>query len=202
LKPVIKRGVLICCLAIAGVCNALQSGHAGMAHDLGQDPFLRAASKTLARAYPLYSEAVRWDSIDWRKYTTIIISGPQRSGTTFFCRALAAHLGYRHIDEKESVMLEAANGEPGVHVHVITGNRHDIIAETSELLRVRARVVIQRPRWSYALKLLPASPILLVIMLARNCLDVLNSQNRIKWTCYYALQGGGAARPRPQSGRW
>ena len=38
----------------------------------------------MARAFPLHSDAVPWDSINYTRYTKIIVSGTQRSGTTFF----------------------------------------------------------------------------------------------------------------------
>ena len=34
------------------------------------------------RMFPLYAEAVSWESIEWKNYSKIIVSGPQRSGTT------------------------------------------------------------------------------------------------------------------------
>jgi cytidylate kinase len=40
---------------------------------------------------------VDWRSADFSNYTKIIVSGPQRSGTTWFASALARHLNYTHI---------------------------------------------------------------------------------------------------------
>jgi hypothetical protein len=181
------RFVLASYLAVALATprdNVSQDSAAGPPHDVERGPPSRAAAlKTFSRAFPLYSDAVAWDAIEWRKYKTIIISGPQRSGTTYFCKALAAHLGYKRLDEGMSAVLEDADGAPSINVRKMRVGKREIVDETSAVLRARERVVMQRPQWSYALHLLPPSPDLLVIVLARNCLDVLISQNRIKWTC-------------------
>jgi hypothetical protein len=184
------RFVLASYLAVALATprdNVSQDSAAGPPHDVERGPPSRtAALKTFSRAVPLYSDAVAWDAIEWRKYKTIIISGPQRSGTTYFCKALAAHLGYKRLDEDTSIALHDTDGAPSIKVLKLSVSKREIVDETSAVLRARERVVMQRPQWSYALHLLPPSPDLLVIVLARNCLDVLISQNRIKWTCTHS----------------
>jgi len=44
------------------------------------------------RVFPLRSEAVSWESINWKNYSKIIVSGPQRSGTTV--RGVLLHVPY------------------------------------------------------------------------------------------------------------
>ena len=46
------------------------------------------------------------------------------------------------------------------------------VADMATIVRSPAKVVMQRPMWSHALHKLPPHPSILVIFLARNCLDV------------------------------
>lgn len=139
---------------------------------------------TMRRAFPLFEDAVPWDSIRWHNYSKIIVSGPQRSGTTFFAAALSKALGYTHVDEMERLVLEQRDGTP-LHVRMNTKLR--------DFLKADANLVLQRPMWSAMLHKLVASPHVFVAFLARNCLDVFRSQNRIMstdladtgWTCKY-----------------
>jgi hypothetical protein len=153
---------------------------------------------SMRRAFPLKDVAVSWESIDWTKYSKIIVSGPQRSGTAFFAQALAAHLGYRRLDEGTEANLTRRDGSPS-WVQVV-GHRTPL----KEILESDERVVMQRPTWSYILHNLTAAPHpeeVFVAFLARDCLDVFRSQNRIMhgetedtgWTCKY----GRAAEWRP-----
>ena len=60
-----------------------------------------------------------------------------------------------------------------------------------DLLRIFDPVVLQRPMWSHILHKFPADNSIFVAFLARNCLDVFRSQNRLfqnengdgGWTC-------------------
>lgn len=152
-----------------------------------------AALKTHSRAFPLHADAIGWDTVEYLKYKTIIVSGPQRSGTTFFCASLAAYLGYTRLDEGETTTLHDAAGARSIAVRRLglSAGRDEIVAAVSAVLRARENVVMQRPEWSYALHLLPPSPDLLVVVLARNCLDNLRSQNRIRWTCTHGASETG-----------
>ena len=143
----------------------------------------------MARAFPLHSDAVPWDSINYTRYTKIIVSGPQRSGTTFFAKALAVHLGYEHWDE----------GRKGT-VNTTDGGTLELNGRTplAMVLKVSRLMVLQRPMDSHIIHKLPESPEVFVAFLARNCLDVFRSQNRIMnnddrgddrgWTCKYGRQ--------------
>ena len=147
---------------------------------------------TMQRVFPLWREAVDWETIEWPKYSKIIISGPQRSGTTWFAGSLAKHLDYVHLDEGTKTLLRDEKGDLTIQV---TGGGAKSIHDLTAILRSPDRVVMQRPQWSHALHTLPAHPDLFVVFLARNCLDVFRSQNRIMsdplgksdtgWTCKF-----------------
>ena len=171
-----------CCVA------ALVCAHVARATvtSLDEVPQSQLLAELLDRAFPLSSDAVSWESVDWKRYSKIIVSGPQRSGTTFFALALAQHLGYIHLDENDkSTKIPRSSGDS------VTVNAR--ISQMPEILGSSARVVMQRPQWSAELHELPASPDVFVAFLARNCLDVYRSQNRIMssagddtgWTCKY-----------------
>ena len=166
---------------------------------LDEVPQSQLLAELLDRAFPLSSDAVSWESVDWKRYSKIIVSGPQRSGTTFFALALAQHLGYIHLDENDkstkiprwSAPAAAAASTRDRSGDSVTVNAR--ISQMPEILGSSARVVMQRPQWSAELHELPASPDVFVAFLARNCLDVYRSQNRIMssagddtgWTCKY-----------------
>jgi hypothetical protein len=148
--------------------------------------------ETMRRVFPLRDDAVDWRSINWSDYSKIIISGPQRSGTTFFAQALASHLNYTHLDENMRATLHDSHGHPTIAVNGGHANQFDKFAD---VLRSPDRVVMQRPQWSHALHKLPASRDVFVAVMAHNCLGVYRSQNRIMadpagksdlgWTCLY-----------------
>jgi len=154
----------------------------------------------LDRVFPLHNDAVSWKAVNWSDYNKIIISGPQRSGTTFFAQALAKNLGYKHSGEEEehivrSTAITTATAAEERANFMVTGR-----SALDEVLRFPGNVVMQRPRWSDLLHDLPAFPAdkgVFIVFLGRNCLDVFRSQNRIMtnahnnsisntgWTCAY-----------------
>ena len=177
--PTLVRRALIALLCARAVARATVTS-------LDEVPQSQLLAELLDRAFPLSSDAVSWESVDWKRYSKIIVSGPQRSGTTFFALALAQHLGYIHLDENDkSTKIPRSSGDS------VTVNAR--ISQMPEILGSSARVVMQRPQWSAELHELPASPDVFVAFLARNCLDVYRSQNRIMssagddtgWTCKF-----------------
>jgi len=155
-----------------------------------KDATLQGLTQTMDRAFPLWRDAVDWRTVNFTRYSKIIVSGPQRSGTTWFAWSLATHLGYLHLDEREEKKLPDQEGRNTIKVNY--GNARSV-ADMATIVRSPAKVVMQRPMWSHALHKLPPHPSILVIFLARNCLDVFRSQNRIMssnisdqgWTCKY-----------------
>lgn len=143
----------------------------------------------MARVFPLHRDAVSWDSVKYTQYTKIVVSGPQRSGTTFFAKALARYLGYEHWDEDRVGNITTEDGrtltlDTFTPMHVLLQDAH------------KRRMVLQRPTESHKIHTFPKSPEVFVAFLARNCLDVFRSQNRIKtkgqrevedtgWTCKF-----------------
>ena len=130
--------------------------------------------------------AVSWESIEWRDFDKIVISGPQRSGTTFFAKTLASILGYMHADE--NAVVQATNTATMQAVNVSGSTTMDVIAGTRE------KIVLQRPQHSHLVHDYPVHKNIFVAFMARNCLDVFRSQNRIMtgtagadtgWTCAF-----------------
>ena len=140
----------------------------------------------LDRIFPLHDEAISWKGVNFEKYSKIVVSGPQRSGTTYFSAALAKYLAYDHWDEMRSQKVQLDSNKT-IHVR---GNTN-----MTDILLIPRKMVLQRPAMSHVLHTYPAHPDLLVIFMARNCLDVFRSQNRILsdngrngnvgWTCKY-----------------
>jgi len=136
---------------------------------------LAAHRRLLLRVYPLVDDAVPWSAVPFDRYQVILVTGPQRSGTTWVACALASSLGYSLYDER----------------HPITGGNDTLRAlqRTFAYLRAKGeRAVIQSPMGTKDLHLLPAWPGLLVAFMARSCLDVFRSQNKVDrqqggWTC-------------------
>lgn len=91
----------------------------------------------------------------------IIVTGPQRSGTTFAGQALAATLGLPYIDE-----LQIRVGDPRLLV---------------QLLQQGGRWVLQAPGLSYLLHDLPADPWLAVVWMLRDGDEIAASMKRVGW---------------------
>ena len=143
------------------------------------------------RIFPLHKIAQPWSSVDFHQYQKIIVSGPQRSGTTYFTKALAEYLGYTHIDELDRDRVVAYGNTA---IKISTSDDPFGMADLSSLslMKTTEPYVAQRPQWSSILHLLPSKADLLIIFMARNCLDVFESQNKIMgepgntgWTCKF-----------------
>lgn len=90
----------------------------------------------------------------------ILVTGPQRSGTTICARMIAHDCGLEYIDEDQI----------GV----------DNLSLAHELFMARRDIVLQAPalaRWCHKLK---AD---LVVFMMRKVFDIVASQERIKWGC-------------------
>lgn len=127
---------------------------------------LAAAHRSLLRrVYPLYDEAVPWDTVPFEQYDVVLVTGPQRSGTTWAACALATQLNYTLFDER----------------HPITGGNDTLRALQRTFAYSRARgerAVVQSPMGTKDLHLLPVWPGLLVAFMARNCIDVFRCAAR------------------------
>lgn len=172
------------------ICGAL--GAAVRCVPLDEVPESELLEALLARSFPLRRDAVSWESVAWTNYSKIIISGPQRSGTTFFATALAKYLGYLHVDEKLRIVVPLNDtARP-----LIINGMHDQTTIVTRLLKMPERMVLQRPTWSHKLHTLPPSADIFIAFVSRNCLDVYRSQNRVTfptdepgvdtgWTCKF-----------------
>ena len=130
----------------------------------------------LNRVYPLHDIAKSLPSKEFlNRFRHIMVSGPDRSGTTFTAKYLAGLLGYAHVDEmtryrfNDSILCNPFCFDP--------------------LFKTRDNVVSQRSGDSFRLHKIRDNTTLIIFM-ARNCLDVFSSQNRIftptrSWTCAY-----------------
>lgn len=91
----------------------------------------------------------------------VVVSGPQRSGTTFAAQALADTLRLRFVDEHELKV-----GDP---------------RELTRLLAHDDSWCLQAPGFSYMLHHLPAVPGLAVVWMLRDHGEILASQRRVGW---------------------
>ena len=165
-------------------------------HAAHPDITAAAEDPLLPRVYPLHSAAAPWQTVPFRRYSVVLVTGPQRSGTTWAACALARSLGYTLYDERHPIFggndtLAALSrtfayvrhkgqravrlpeqGRPGVY-RPASGQLSPHIAAPSHAQ------VIQSPMASVILHLLPLFDGLLVLFMARNCLDVFRSQNKV-----------------------
>ena len=132
--------------------------------------FQPTMERLLAETFPAFHIAVSWEAIDWGQYRHILVTGPQRSGTTFFAAALAMRLGMTHIDEDGCVRLYDRRGRP-----FMSRGRYD-----DSFLHSNESIVAQRPALSaqvHRMRLLGDQDA--VVFVARFCPDVFRSQNSI-----------------------
>ena len=93
------------------------------------------------------------------KYSRILVTGPQRSGTRLVAQAIAHDTGHTYVDEK------------------------DIFVENVDMARtklIQPNTVLQCPGLSYCIDDL-ADAFTLVVMVKRPVADIVASQERIKW---------------------
>ena len=62
----------------------------------------------LERIYPLHDQAIHWDSVPLSRHKVILVTGPQRSGTTWAACVLALHYGFALFDERHPLTAGAA----------------------------------------------------------------------------------------------
>ena len=154
-------------LSLAG--TASQSLSSGQGPGQTEDPSL------LERIYPLHSSGVRWNSLPLSSHRVILVTGPQRSGTTWASCALASSLGYALYDER----------------HPLTAGNDTLVSLRRAFTYARRQSrgsIIQAPMATSVLHELPLFPGLAILFIARHCLDVFRSQNRVMphrggWTC-------------------
>ena len=94
-------------------------------------------------------------------YDQILVTGPQRSGTTIAAKMIAQDTGHRYVDEVEY----------GTHSE----------EAFLDLLRTSHRVVVQCPAMCHVVHQVAASSTL-VVMMIRDCDDIQASEERVGWT--------------------
>lgn len=94
-------------------------------------------------------------------YRCVLVVGPQRSGTTIAARMLAGELGIDFLDERD------VDGDLGQQI--------------DELRHRRTASVVQCPAWTWACHELGGRGIG-VVLLRRAIEEVIDSQERIRWT--------------------
>jgi len=94
-----------------------------------------------------------------KEYKKVLVTGPQRSGTTFAAKSIAKILGYRFVDEEE------------YKVH----NEMMFIS----YLTLNEKLVIHAPAMSHLLPLNYHDTF--VIWMQRNIMDVIKSEDKIDW---------------------
>lgn len=96
-----------------------------------------------------------------RGYRCVLVVGPQRAGTTIAARMLAGGLGTDFLDERE-----------------VAG---DLDQRIAELRHRRTASVVQCPAWTWTCHELGGRGIG-VVLLRRPVEEVIDSQERIRWT--------------------
>jgi hypothetical protein len=91
-----------------------------------------------------------------KKFSKILVTGPQRSGTTIVSRMLGNDLGRKVYDEVGGVDFEL-------------------------LLKQDGDIVMQSPHICYRIHHFAEKKDLAVIFMVRNMMDILRSQKRIEW---------------------
>jgi GT2 family glycosyltransferase len=94
----------------------------------------------------------------FRGYTSIVVTGPQRSGTRIHAKILAEELGYRYVDEEE----------------------FDYRNFSKCLAKMTDKTVIQAPALASMAHMFPEDA--LIVYMRRPIDDIVASQNRIKWS--------------------
>ena len=94
-----------------------------------------------------------------KRFDRIVVTGCQRSGTTFCAKALAQEIKYHHIDE---MYFEA-----------------DRVSRFEELLHTYSRAVFQAPALLHTMPKYQDN--VLVVVLHRRKVDVVTSMERINW---------------------
>jgi hypothetical protein len=99
-----------------------------------------------------YSQLLQ--TIQSKKFSKILVSGPQRSGTTFLSNVLSEDLNYKLHDELKNV---------------------------DDFLSVKGESVSQAPSMSSLLHKIPEQNGVVVIFVSRNCNDIISSCEKLKW---------------------
>jgi len=94
-----------------------------------------------------------------KSYRKVLVTGPQRSGTTFAAKSITKILGYRFVDEDEYKV-------------------HDENA-FNDLLKSNEKMVLHAPAMSHLLPLNFCDTF--VIWMQRNIMDVIKSEDKIDW---------------------
>lgn len=95
-----------------------------------------------------------------KKYTAILVSGPQRSGTRICAKIIAQDTGHKYVDENNIKV--------------------DNLDMLKDILNTRENVVVQCPAVSAYLEEFSANDVLIIFM-RRDVNDIIASQNRIGW---------------------
>ena len=96
------------------------------------------------------------------QYRSILVTGPQRSGTRICAKMISQGTGYEYLDERLAGPLGGS-----------------LIYATRQL--ERDNVVLQAPGVSHVCHEMPKD--VLVVMMMRNIDDIIRSQERLGWEC-------------------
>lgn len=93
-----------------------------------------------------------------KNYSQIMVSGPQRSGTTIAAKIIAMELGYPFFPEEAF-------------------NAHEVYSCLISLYNTIPKFVVQAPGMSPYIRLFPGA----VIFMKRPVHEIINSQRRVSW---------------------
>tara|TARA_Y100000310_G_C20361274_1_gene659083 strand:+ start:120 stop:746 length:627 start_codon:yes stop_codon:yes gene_type:complete len=101
-----------------------------------------------------------------KKYNIIIVSGPQRSGTTYCSYILSKNLSYSNIDET---------------IYNTHDEDHFLSLFNQNNTQPSSGIVIQAPAMSHLLHKINANNKLIVLFMRRNNKEIFRSEDRINW---------------------
>lgn len=149
------------------------------------------------RTFPLLKLARPWQTVKFKKFKQILIVGPEKSGTTFIAQVLSKMLDFTFIDESQkSYSLTSRAGSPlKCAWQNLYPNAAEFAACIEQAFSARERVIFQAPLITHLLQAFKLLPSVLVVFVARNCLDAWKSQNKHGetfggWTCAVERKAG------------
>lgn len=133
------------------------------------------------RTFPLHGVAKSWLDVPWHDYDQLLIIGPQRSGTTWVSEVLASHLSF-HL-----------TGELSISRSEIISDLQEAASQSRQQKEAgngASKQIFHKPTMTEEVHQLNWGERQAAVFVARDCIDVFRSQNRLLedrggWTCQF-----------------